>query len=132
MVMTDPIADLLTRIRNGYQAQREAVEIPDSKIKREVARVLQEGGYVFNSEVVEAEKRKILRVYLLYREGKIPAIEEIRRKSKPGRRIYVNKDEIPQVLNGLGMAVVSTSKGVLSDREARNLGVGGELLLEVW
>lgn len=132
MVMTDPIADLLTQIRNGYQAHKEAIELPASKMKSEILRVLKLGGYVFDYEVVGEEKKQILRVHLKYRDGKDPVVEVIKRKSRPGRRVYVNRKEIPLVLNGFGMAVLSTSKGVLSDQEARDSGVGGEVLLEVW
>ena len=132
MVMTDPIADLITRIRNGYRARKEAVELPGSKIKTEVARVLKEEGFISDYEETRQDKWPVLRVYLLYRQGKKAAVEGIRRVSKPGGRHYVGQDEIPRVLNGLGISVLSTSKGVLSDRETRNLKVGGELLIEVW
>ncbi len=131
MVMTDPISDLITRIRNGYQARKEAIELPSSKVKIEIARVLKEEGYISDYEV-KADKFPVLRVYLLYRHGKKAAVEVIQRVSKPGGRHYIGQEEIPRVLNGLGIAIISTSKGVLSDREARNLKLGGELLLEVW
>jgi len=131
MVMTDPISDLITRIRNGYHARKEAVELPSSKVKAEIARVLKAEGYISDFEI-KKDKFPVLRVYLLYRQGKKAAVEGIRRVSKPGGRHYIGQDEIPRVLNGLGIAVISTSQGVVSDREARNLKVGGELLLEVW
>ncbi|MDD5225165.1 MAG: 30S ribosomal protein S8 [bacterium] len=131
MVMTDPISDLITRIRNGYRARKEAIELPGSKVKTEIVRVLKAEGFVSDYEI-KADKFPVLRVYLLYRQGKKAAVEGIRRVSKPGGRRYVGQDEIPRVMNGLGIAVISTSKGVFSDQEARNLKLGGELLLEVW
>lgn len=131
MVMTDPISDLITRIRNGYRARKEAIELPGSKVKTEIVRVLKEEGFVSDYEV-KTDKFPVLRVYLLYRQGKKAAVEGIRRVSKPGGRRYVGQDEIPRVMNGLGIAVISTSKGMFSDQEARNLKLGGELLLEVW
>ena len=132
MVMTDPIADFLTRIRNGYQARKEAVELPFSKVKREIARVLKSRQYIFDYEVAGEGKKSVLRVYLQYHDGKTPAVEVIRRRSRPGQREYVGHEGIPRVLEGFGMAVLSTPKGILSDQEARDSGVGGEVLLEVW
>jgi small subunit ribosomal protein S8 len=135
MSMTDPIADMLTRIRNGIQARHERVELPTSKLKVEIARILKSEGFISNFKEVAAEKGQIqgtLRVYLKYSEDGEPVIHGIERISRPGRRVYRNKQEIPRVLGGLGLAIVSTSKGVLAGHEAIKNGVGGEVLCQVW
>jgi small subunit ribosomal protein S8 len=132
MSMTDPIADMLTRIRNGIQARHERVELPASKLKVEIARILKGEGFISNYKVVEDGGRRQLRVYLKYAPTGEPVIHGIERISRPGRRVYRNKGEIPRVLGGLGLAIVSTSKGVLSGAEANKNGIGGEVLCQVW
>lgn len=135
MSMTDPIADMLTRIRNGIQARHDRVELPTSKLKVEIARILKSEGFISNFKEVAAEKGQVqgtLRVYLKYSEDGEPVIHGIERISRPGRRVYRNKQEIPRVLGGLGLAIVSTSKGVLAGHDAIKNGVGGEVLCQVW
>ena len=134
MSMTDPIADMLTRIRNGITSHHDRVEMPSSKLKVEVAKILKSEGFISNYKVVEEDGRPqaTLRVYLKYSEDGEPVIHGIERISRPGRRVYRGKEEIPQVLGGLGLAIVSTSKGVLSGSEAAKSGVGGEVLCQVW
>jgi small subunit ribosomal protein S8 len=125
--MTDPIADMLTRIRNGPRAEKQSVAMPASKVKAAIAQVLKDEGYVEDFAVRELEGRPTLEISLKYYAGK-PVIEKIERVSRPGLRIYRPKDELPKVMNGLGVAIVSTSRGVMTDRKARGLGVGGEVL----
>ncbi len=132
MSMTDPIADMLTRIRNGIQARHDRVELPASKLKVEIARILKSEGFISNYKLVEEKPQSLLRIYLKYAEDGEPVIHGIERVSRPGRRVYRNKQEIPRVLGGLGLAIVSTSKGVLSGAEAAKSGVGGEVLCQVW
>jgi len=132
MSMTDPIADLLSRIRNGIQAHHDRIELPSSKLKVEVARILKAEGFISNYKVVEDKVQSTLRIYLKYSDDGEPVIHGIERISRPGRRVYRNKQEIPRVLGGLGLAIVSTSKGVLSGAEAARSGVGGEVLCQVW
>jgi small subunit ribosomal protein S8 len=132
MSMTDPIADMLTRIRNGITSHHERVELPSSRLKVEIARILKSEGFISNYKVTEAEPQSTLRVYLKYATNGEPVIHGIERISRPGRRIYRAKDEIPKVLGGLGLAIVSTSQGVLSGAEATKKGVGGEVLCQVW
>lgn len=133
MVMTDPLADMLTRIRNANQAKHEKVDIPASNLKTQIARILKEEGYIKNYKLIKDGRQGILRIYLKYEgDGKKPVISGLKTISCPGLRRYVKKDEIPQVLRGLGIAILSTSKGVLTDKEARKLNVGGELLCAVW
>lgn len=132
MSMTDPIADMLTRIRNGIQSRHDRVELPSSKLKVEIARILKSEGFISNYKLVEDKVQPLLRVYLKYSEDGEPVIHGIERISRPGRRVYRNKQEIPRVLGGLGLAIVSTSKGVLSGVEAVKNGVGGEVLCQVW
>ena len=132
MSMTDPIADMLTRIRNGIQSRHDRVELPTSKLKVEIARILKTEGFISNYKLVEDKVQPLLRVYLKYSEDGEPVIHGIERISRPGRRVYRNKQEIPRVLGGLGLAIVSTSKGVLSGTEAVKNGVGGEVLCQVW
>jgi small subunit ribosomal protein S8 len=131
-MMTDPIADMLARLRNGAMARHASVRFPSSNLKLALARVLAEAGFVGDVRVEPEEGRAMLVVELRYADDGRALIDGLRRISRPGRRVYVAKDEIPRVRNGLGLAVLSTSKGVLSDRAAREAEVGGELLCEVW
>ena len=131
--MTDPIADMLTRIRNACGSKHRRVDMPVSKVKREIARILKENNFIQDYRLVETEEgRTLLRVVLRYAAGGTPVIRELKRVSTPGLRKYVGVGEIPRVRNGLGMAILSTSQGVLSDREARQKRAGGELLALVW
>jgi small subunit ribosomal protein S8 len=135
MSMSDPIADMLTRIRNAVQRQHKSVNIPHSKIKVEMARVLKDEGYIADYEVLPEAPQPVLRVRLRYlgdRRNQRPVITGLERVSKPGRRVYVGKRSIPWVLNGIGVAVMTTSQGVMTDQEARQKGVGGEILCRVW
>ena len=133
MSMTDPVADMLTRIRNGIQSHHDRVEMPVSKLKVEVAKILKSEGFISNYKLVDENKTQgVLRVYLKYSEDGEPVIHGIERISRPGRRVYRNKQEIPRVLGGLGLAIVSTSKGVLAGHDAVKNGVGGEVLCQVW
>lgn len=132
MSMTDPIADLLTRIRNAGTARHQKVDIPSSNLKVAVASVLKELGYIKNLKTISDDKQGVLRIYLKYDEENIHVINEIQRVSTPGRRVYVKKDEIPTVKNGLGSAILSTSRGVIADQGAREAEVGGEVLCTVW
>lgn len=131
MSMTDPIADMLTRIRNGQKAGKANVAMGSSKAKLAVAKVLQDEGFIVGFSVDENEGKPQLIVELKYFQGS-PVIEGIKRESRPGLRVYRGKDELPRVIGGLGVAIVSTSKGVVSDREARRLGEGGEIICTVW
>ena len=131
-MMTDPIADMLTRIRNGLHSKHESVDVPASKMKVEIARILKAEGYIKNHKLVQDSRQGMLKVYLKYDEQDVSVIIDLKRISKPGRRVYTNVDEIPVVKNGLGVAILSTSKGVLSDKTARSEKVGGEVLCTVW
>jgi small subunit ribosomal protein S8 len=130
-MMTDPIADMLTRIRNAHGARLRRVDMPVSKLKTEIARLLKENHYIHDYKVLDDGRFGVLRLYLKYYQDK-PVIRELRRISKPGLRKYVGVEEIPRVRNGLGLAMLSTSRGVLTDREARAAKVGGEVLAYVW
>ncbi|MFD2627711.1 MULTISPECIES: 30S ribosomal protein S8 [Oceanobacillus] len=132
MVMTDPIADMLTRIRNANMVRHEKLELPASTMKKEIADILKREGFVSDYEFVEDNKQGVLRIFLKYGTNEERVITGIKRISKPGLRVYAKADEVPRVLNGLGIAIVSTSKGVLSDKEARSQAVGGEVLAYVW
>ncbi len=133
MTMTDPIADMLTRIRNASSAMHEEVEIPASKIKESIARILAEEGFVDGYELIQGNgSHPRLKVTLRYTEQRERAISGIRRISRPGRRVYRGAKELPRVLGGLGVAIISTSQGVMSDKQARRAGVGGEVLAYVW
>ena len=132
MSMTDPIADLLTRIRNAAGAKHQKVDIASSNLKVNIATVLRSEGFIKNYKVIADNKQGILRIYLKYIDEKESVINEIKRISKPGSRVYVGNDEIPRVKNGLGIAILSTSKGILTDKAAQEAGVGGELLCTVW
>ena len=132
MSMTDPIADLLTRIRNAQMATDETVEMPFSKAKAEIVKILEEEGYIFGHTVTHSKPFSTLTVHLQYQSDKDPIIRCLKRVSKPGRRIYTRKGDIPVVLGGLGITILSTSKGVLTGKKARLAGVGGEILCEVY
>jgi small subunit ribosomal protein S8 len=130
-MMTDPIADLLTRIRNGMGARHKRVDIPVSKIKVEVVRILKENHFIHDYKVLDDGRHGVLRVYLKYYEGK-PVIRAVRRVSRPGLRVYKGADDLPRIRGGLGIAIVTTPKGVMSDKQARAQNVGGEVMAEVW
>ena len=132
MAMTDPIADLLTRIRNAGMAKHQKLDVPSSNLKVALATVLKDLGYIKNFKTVSDDKQGVLRIYLKFDGENQHVIHEIKRVSTPGRRIYVGKDDIPQVKNGLGAAILSTSKGVMDDVTARQAEVGGELICTVW
>jgi small subunit ribosomal protein S8 len=132
MSMTDPIGDFLTRIRNGLSADHEAVDIPASKFKVELARILREQGYITDFSTEPARVGEVLRVTLKYTEDRKPVISGMERVSRPGRRTYVNAQEIPKVLGGMGTTIVSTSSGVMTGHQARQAGVGGEVVAYVW
>ena len=132
MSMNDPIADMLTRVRNANSAGKLTVSMPSSKKLVEIARIMQEEGYIAGYEVESAEPRDILEITLKYGEKKDRTIRGLKRISKPGLRIYAGKDELPRVLGGLGTAIISTSKGVMADRDARKMGVGGEVIAYIW
>jgi small subunit ribosomal protein S8 len=131
MSLSDPIADMLTRIRNSSKAKHDKVDIPASRAKNEIARILKEGGYVKNFKVIENRPQAVLRVYLKYDENDQGVIN-LKRISKPGRRVYVDCSHVPRVLNGLGISILTTSRGIVTDREARKLNIGGEVLCYVW
>jgi len=132
MSMTDPIADMLTRIRNAIRARQNEFTLPASNTKAEIAKILKEEGYIKDFSVIKEENRSRIKILLKYSPSRKSSISSIRRVSKPGLRKYVGKEEIPKVLNGLGIAIISTSKGVMTDRKARELGVGGELICTVY
>jgi small subunit ribosomal protein S8 len=132
MNMTDPVADLLTRIRNGVRARLPKVDVPSSKLKVEIARILKEEGYVSNYKLTEDDKQGILRIYLKYGPGMERVITDLQRVSRPGCRIYCGKNEIPRVYGGLGINILSTSRGLMTGRSAAREGVGGEILCNVW
>ena len=132
MTMTDPIADMLTRIRNANNAGHKTVEMPASKEKKAIAEILLEEGYINKVDFIDDDKQGIIKITLKYGENKSKVIAGLKRISKPGLRVYAGNNEIPKVLNGLGVAIISTSKGVLTDIEARRAGVGGEVICYVW
>ena len=132
MVMTDPIADFLTRIRNANMVMHEKVEIPASKTKNALAEILKNEGFIKDYEQIEDGKQGVIRVYLKYGPNREKVISGLKRISKPGLKVYCKKDEIPKVLGGLGIAIISTSKGIMTDKEARKLGLGGEVICYVW
>lgn len=131
-MMTDPIADMLNRISNGLLARHKQVMIPSSKVKIAIARILKEEGYIKNYQITRDEPQAYLRVILKYDDDRQPVISKLRRVSKPGRRVYVGRDEIPWVLNGMGIAIVSTPRGIITGQQARRMNVGGEVLCYVW
>lgn len=132
MVTTDPIADMLTRIRNAGQAKFKTVDVPASNIKRDIAEILFNEGYIKSYEEIKTDNQGIIRITLKYTEKGKKVISGLRRISKPGLRIYASKEELPKVLNGLGIALISTSKGIMTDKKARELGIGGEVLAYIW
>lgn len=132
MTVTDPVADLLTRIRNANSAKHDSVEAPASKLNMEIIRILQGEGFIKNYEFVRESKFPTVRIALKYGPRQEKVISNLRRISKPGLRVYAKRDKVPRVLRGLGVAIISTSRGVMTDREARKLGIGGEVLCYVW
>ena len=132
MNMTDPVADMITRIRNGVRAKVPRVDIPHSKLKTEIARILKDEGYIANYRVLEDQKQGVLRVFLKYGPGMERVITDLQRVSRPGCRIYCGKGEIPRVYGGLGINILSTSRGLMTGRTAAREGVGGEILVNVW
>lgn len=131
-MLTDPIADMLTRVRNAILVKSEKVDIPASKMKVEIAKILKEEGFIKSYKIIKDKKQGILRVTLKYTPDNVSVISGLQRISKPGRRVYVGKDEIPKVMGGVGIAIITTPKGILSDKECRREGVGGEVLCYVW
>ena len=132
MNTTDPIADMLTRIRNANSAKHKTVDVPSSKMKTAIAEILFKEGYIKSFELINNETQGIIRITLKYDEKGVRVIDGIKRISKPGLRVYANKEELPRVLNGLGTAIISTSQGLKTDKEAREAGVGGEVLAYIW
>jgi small subunit ribosomal protein S8 len=131
-MVTDPIADMLARIRNGSGAEHEKVDIPASRLKVRIAEILKEEGFIKNFRLIEDRRQGVLRVYLKYGPGQERVITGLRRVSRPGRRLYVGADRVPSVLGGMGVAILSTPRGVLTDRDSRKVKVGGEVLCYVW
>ena len=132
-MVTDPIADLLTRIRNAHMARHDKLDIPSSKLKQAVVRILKEEGYIKNFKVVESKVRHpIIRVYLKYESNGKPVINGLTRVSRPGRRVYCGKNNQPKVLNGLGISILTTNRGIMANKKAKSLGIGGEVLCNVW
>ena len=132
MNTTDPIADMLTRIRNANSSKHKTVDVPASNMKKEIARILFEEGYIKAFEEIKDDAQGVIRITLKYDEKGAKVIDGLKRISKPGLRVYASKDELPKVLNGLGIAIISTSKGIVTDKQARELGIGGEVLAYVW
>jgi len=132
MSLTDPVADFLTRIRNALRAKHQKVDVPASKLKLELARILKEEGYIANYKATEEQGHKLVRVYLKYGPDEAATISNVTRVSRPGCRVYVGRDEIPRVLGVMGINILTTPKGVMTGRQARKEGVGGELLCEIW
>ena len=132
MVMTDPIADFLTRIRNANMVKHETLEVPASKIKRDIAEILKREGFIRDVEYIEDDKQGVIRVFLKYGKNEERVITNLKRISKPGLRVYVEKENLPKVLNGYGIAIISTSKGIMTDKEARKQNIGGEVMAYIW
>jgi small subunit ribosomal protein S8 len=132
MSMSDPLADMLTRIRNARMVKLDSLEMPHSKLRSGVAEILKKEGYISDYQVIKDNKQGVLKISLKYDQNRNPVISGLKRVSKPGCRVYVKSDDIPKVMSGLGIAIISTSSGILSDREARKSGIGGELLCTVW
>lgn len=132
MVMTDPIADFLTRIRNANMVRHESLELPASRIKKDIADILKREGFIKDVEYIEDDKQNVIRVFLKYGKNNERVITGLKRISKPGLRVYAKTGEVPKVLNGLGIAIVSTSEGVITDKEARAKNIGGEIVAYVW
>ncbi len=131
-MMTDPISDMLTRIRNAIKVKAEKVDIPASRMKIEIAKILKEEGFIKSYKIIKDKKQGIIRINLKYTPEGDPVILNLERISKPGRRVYVSKDEIPRVMGGLGVAILTTSSGIMTDKECRQKGVGGEVICYVW
>jgi small subunit ribosomal protein S8 len=131
-MMTDPIADMLTRIRNASKAKHEKVDVPSSKLKIEIVKILKDEGYVKNVKLVKDRRQGLIRVYLKYTDDELPVIQGLKRISKPGRRVYAGNDAIPRVLAGLGTAILSTPKGIQTGKQAKKDNVGGEVICHVW
>ncbi len=131
-MFSDPVADMLTRLRNALAARHPKVDVPSSKLKMEIARILKDEGYILNFKLVDEGPAQTIRLYLKYTPGNQPVISKIHRVSKPGCRIYVGSKEVPRVLGGLGVNILTTSRGVMTGAEARKAGVGGELLCQIW
>ena len=132
MSLTDPVADFLTRVRNAIRARHQKVDVPASKLKVELARILKEEGYISNFKPTEEDGHKILRIYLKYGSNNEAAMSKLERISKPGCRVYVGHKEIPRVLGGMGINIITTPRGVMTGRDARKQGLGGEILCEIW
>jgi len=132
MTMTDPIADMLTRVRNANTVKHENVDVPASNIKKELSRILLEEGFIKGYDVIEDDKQGLIRLQLKYGKNGEKVITGIKRISKPGMRVYADSHSVPRVLNGLGISIISTSKGILTDKQARELGIGGEVICYVW
>jgi small subunit ribosomal protein S8 len=132
MTTSDPIADMLTRVRNAIAARHPKVDVPASRLKTDIARILKEEGYIMNYKLVEEGAKKAIRIYLKYTPGNVPAISRIERVSRPGCRVYAGSRDIPRVLGGLGVSIVTTPRGVMTGSSARKTGVGGEVLCQVW
>lgn len=132
MVVSDPIADLLTRIRNAHTANHDRVEVPGSKMKKSIVQILKDEGYIRDFEWIENGHQGVIRIYLKYGPNKSKVVTGLRRISKPGLRVYAKRDQVPRVLSGLGIAILSTSKGVMTDKQARQEGLGGEVLCYIW
>jgi len=132
MTMSDPIADMLTRIRNGIMASYDTVDIPSSKLKINIAKILKSEGYIKNFKIMPDRRQGVIRIFLRYDQKGLPIIGGLQRVSKPSRRVYAKGDQIPKVLNGFGTNILSTSKGVMTGGQARKIGIGGEILCDVW
>ena len=132
MAVTDPIANMLTIVRNGSRVHKEKVDLKKSRINEEILKIFKKEGYIKNLRVIDDKRQGMVRVYLKYEKDSSPVITQIKRISKPGLRIYVSKEKVPKVLNGLGIAVISTSRGVMTDRDAKKEKVGGEVLCYIW
>jgi len=131
-MITDPIADMLTRIRNAIAARHPKVDVPASRLKSEIARILKDEGYILNYKPADEGSKKLIRIYLKYTPGNVPVISRIERVSRPGCRVYVGAKEVPRVLGGLGVNILTTPKGVMTGKAARKAGVGGEVLCQLW
>ncbi len=132
MSQSDPIADMLSIIRNGLERKKENVNVPASNTKIEIVKILRDEGYIRDYEIEENRKQGIIKINLKYRDKNQPVVNGLQRISKPGRRVYCNKDNIPKVLDGIGVAIISTSKGIITDRKAEEFGVGGEVICYIW
>ena len=132
MHITDPIADMLTRIRNANSEKHESVDVPASNLKKAIAQILLDEGYIKNYQIIDDEKQGLIKITLKYGENKTKVISGLKRISKPGLRVYAGKDELPKVLKGLGIAIISTSQGIMTDKKARQLNIGGEVLAFIW